>query len=130
MIWTKLQLQEQGRLDELDLLLKALDGMANLDLEPIVGSRGRPSYPAKEPVEIVTDYLSRLRAYFLDNELNGDHGTIGVSLLRRTPIDIVLTCPIVSKPDPSLVPGALMVSAGMVRLRESENLSGCHSCRV
>ncbi|OCT45382.1 Hsp70 family protein [Cladophialophora carrionii] len=79
MIWTKLQLEEQHRLDELDLLLKALDGMANLNLNPIVGNRGLPSYPAKEPVGIVTDYLSRLRAHFVEKELT---------------VDIVLTCPI------------------------------------
>ncbi|ETI21666.1 hypothetical protein G647_08013 [Cladophialophora carrionii CBS 160.54] len=94
MIWTKLQLEEQHRLDELDLLLKALDGMANLNLNAIVGNRGLPSYPAKEPVGIVTDYLSRLRAHFVEKELTGDHGTIGVHLLHRTPVDIVLTCPI------------------------------------
>ncbi|EXJ56124.1 hypothetical protein A1O7_09055 [Cladophialophora yegresii CBS 114405] len=94
MIWTKLQLEEQDRLDELDLLLKALDGMANLNLNAIVGSRGLPSYPAKEPVGIVTDYLSRLCAHFVDKELTGGHGRIGLHLLRRTPVDIVLTCPI------------------------------------
>ena len=98
MVWTKLELEEQDRLEELDLVLKALDGMANLDLSRIVGSRGLPAYPAKEPVEIVTDYLSLFREHFVEVELEGVNSTIGANLLRRTPIDIVLTCPIVRTP--------------------------------
>lgn len=103
MVWTKLQLEEQGRLDELELVLKALDGMANLDLTQIVGSRGLPAYPSKEPVEIVTDYLTLFREHFVETDLRGVNSAIGAPLLRRTPIDIVLTCPIVSTLHPAMM---------------------------
>ena len=93
MMWTKLQLNEQKRLDELDLLWKALEGMADLGLEEIQRSRGLPAYPAKEPVDVVTDYLSLLRAHFVETDLEGDRATIGRPTLRRAPIDLVLTCP-------------------------------------
>ena len=95
MVWTKLQLDEQDRVDELELVLKALEGMANLDLSKIQSSKGLPAYPAKEPVDVVADYLSLLRAHLIDNDLEGSYATIGQALLRRTPIDVVLTCPIV-----------------------------------
>jgi hypothetical protein len=118
MIWTKLQLEPQERLEELELLLKALDGMKNLNLERIEGSRGLPSYPAKEPVEVVTDYLTLLRTHFVEKDFAGEHGAIGRPLLRRTPIDIVLTCPIVRATKTSFFSKMLTFLPGMVRCGE------------
>lgn len=99
MIWTKLQLEEQDRLEELSLVLKALDGMADLDIKKIEESKGLPSFPAKAPVEIVADYLSLVRQHLIEVELEGPNSTLGANLLRRTPVDIVLTCPNVRSSD-------------------------------
>lgn len=99
MIWTKLQLEEQSRLEELDLIVKALDGMSNLGLRQITESRGLPSYPAKEPIEIVTEYLSLVCQHLIEAELNRRYGP---ELLRRTPINLVVTCPNVGTRKPLL----------------------------
>ncbi|EXJ65941.1 uncharacterized protein A1O5_10917 [Cladophialophora psammophila CBS 110553] len=69
-IWTKLEHEEQDRPRELDLPLKALDGMANLDLSEIDGISGLSAYPAKEPVQIVTDYRSRMTLSNMSNCFN------------------------------------------------------------
>ena len=92
LVWTKLELEEQGRLEELDVILKALDGMQNLDLNHIKRSMGMPVYPAKEPVEIVTDYLSLVREHLIQEDMLH---SLGQATLDRTPIDLVLTCPTV-----------------------------------
>ncbi|OCK87440.1 uncharacterized protein K441DRAFT_682663 [Cenococcum geophilum 1.58] len=65
MVWTKMELDQQGRKQELKSILDALVGMKNLDLGEIRKENGLPSYPAKEPVDIVADYLSKVREHVL-----------------------------------------------------------------
>jgi hypothetical protein len=97
MIWTKLELDEQDRLEELDLLLKALNGMADLELNQIAGAQGLPSYPAKEPEEIIADYLHFMRAHLVEHELEGPLSNFGANWLRRVTVDVVVTCPLVCR---------------------------------
>jgi len=93
LVWTKLELDKQDRVDELNHLLGALNGMKDLNLEEIARSRGLPEYPAKEPVEIVSDYLSFVREHVVKLDMPY---SVGEALLQRFPIDIVVTCPTVS----------------------------------
>jgi hypothetical protein len=90
--WTKLELDQQARPDELVLILKALDGMKNLDARKIPGADGFPSYPAKDPVEIIAEYLTQVREYVKDNPPAGLHPTY----LSTIPIDFIFTVPAVS----------------------------------
>lgn len=90
--WTKLELDQQERPDELGLILKALDGMINLDARKIGGVYGFPSYPAKGPVDIIAEYLSRVREYVKDKPA----GKLDQTFLSITPIDLVFTVPAVS----------------------------------
>jgi hypothetical protein len=91
MIWTKMELDQQGRQQELQWILDALIGMNNLDIHEIRRTNGLPSYPAKEPVEIVADYLSRVRAELI-TELNERHGSAVLAIMV---IDLVVTVPAV-----------------------------------
>jgi len=91
MIWTKMELDQQGRKQELKSILDALDGMKNLDLDKIRMENGLPSYPAREPVDIVADYLSKVREHVL-KEL-GLHPTV----LSDVITDLVVTVPAVCK---------------------------------
>lgn len=93
LLWTKLELLTQNRGEELDHILRALEGMKNLNFEHIEKSRGLPEYPAKEPVEIITDYLSLVREHVIERDLIP---TLGRELFERTPVDLVVTCPTVS----------------------------------
>lgn len=86
---TKLELEQQDRLEELDLILKALDGMKNLDIDHIVKSKGLPAYPTKTPTDIITDYLSMVREHIITEDLIPALGAV----FERDPIDLVLTCP-------------------------------------
>jgi hypothetical protein len=93
LLWTKLELLTQNRGEELDHILRALEGMQDLNFEYIERSLGLPEYPAKEPVEIITDYLSLVREHVIERDLIP---TLGRELFERTPIDLVVTCPTVS----------------------------------
>jgi hypothetical protein len=93
-VWTKLELDQQERPEELVLILKALDGMKNLDPEKIREADRFPSYPAKDPVDIVAEYLTKAREYVRDHPPNRLHPTY----LSMTPIDLVVTVPAVSNP--------------------------------
>jgi hypothetical protein len=96
MIWTKMELDQQGRKLELQLILDALIGMRNLDLDDIRREHGLPSYPAKEPVDIVADYLSKVREIVL-GELVHIFTRAGLSEMVT---DLVVTVPAVLCPVP------------------------------
>jgi hypothetical protein len=89
-VWTKLELDQQERSEELVLILKALDGMGNLDPENIREADGLPSYPAKDSVDIVAEYLTKVREYVRD------HPQLHPTYLSMPPIDLVVTVPAVS----------------------------------
>lgn len=94
MSWTKLELEEQERREELRLILEALTAMGNLDISSIERSYGLPSYPGVDPMDIVTDYLTLVRNHiwtFLGNK----YGTVYLDI---TPIDLVITIPAVNFP--------------------------------
>ena len=89
MVWTKLELDQQGRKEELQWILDGLIGMRSLDF-----SNGLPSYPAKEPVDIVADFLRKVRETVL--------GFLARPATRatfdRADIDLVVTEPAVTQP--------------------------------
>jgi hypothetical protein len=91
MIWTKMELDQQGRKQELKSILDALVGMKNLDLDEIRMENGLPSYPAKEPVDIVADYLSKVRERVLEQP--GLHPAVISDIIT----DLVVTVPAVCK---------------------------------
>ncbi|KAH7078751.1 hypothetical protein BKA63DRAFT_591475 [Paraphoma chrysanthemicola] len=89
MINTKLELGVQDkRLDELTLIIQALNGMKNLDFNHIKAAKGYPDYPWKKPEAIVTDYLTKAFKAFSD-------ATNYMTEVKRTsPVDIVITIPV------------------------------------
>jgi hypothetical protein len=92
MVWTKLELAQQRRPEELRMILDALNGMENLDFDTIRRSGGLPEYPAKDPVDIVADYLTFVREHLMEN-LVQDYGPHYISTV---PVDIVFAVPAVS----------------------------------
>ena len=92
LVWTKLELDQQERPDELELILKAIDRMGNLDPDRIPEADGFSSYAAKDPVDIVAEYLTQVREYVRDHPPVDFHP----SFLSTVPIDLVVTVPAVS----------------------------------
>lgn len=92
LVWTKLELGQQRRPEELRMILDALNGMENLNFDAIRRSGGLPAYPAKDPVDIVADYLTYVREHLMEN-LVQDYGAHYISTV---PVDIVFTVPAVS----------------------------------
>jgi hypothetical protein len=92
LVWTKLELAQQRRPEELRMILDALNGMENLDFDTIRRSGGLPEYPAKDPVDIVADYLTYVREHLMEN-LVQDYGPHYISTV---PVDIVFAVPAVS----------------------------------
>jgi hypothetical protein len=91
MVNTKLELDVQdNKVDELDLILQALDGMDNLSFEKVKNSNGYPAYTWKAPEEIVTDYLEKVFPYV--NRILEKNET----LRKGIKVDIVITFPVVS----------------------------------
>jgi hypothetical protein len=92
LVWTKLELDQQERRDELEMILKAIDRMGNLDPERIPEADRFPSYAAKDPVDIVAEYLTQVREYVRD------HPPVDFpsSFLSTVPIDLVVAVPVVS----------------------------------
>jgi hypothetical protein len=91
LVWTKLDLDRQERSEELNMILNALVGTNNLDFDLIQQSQGLPSYPAKDPVDIVADYLEKVRER-LWHHLSQ---TYPPAVLEATRIDLVFTVPAV-----------------------------------
>jgi hypothetical protein len=92
LIWTKLELDEGERSEELQLILNALKGMGNLDFEEIRNQNGLPSYPAREPEDVIADYLSEVCKFVMTNP----PGVIDRTFLDTVPIDLIVTVPSVS----------------------------------
>jgi hypothetical protein len=91
LVWTKLELDQQERPDELRLILRALDRMGNLDPEVSEADEFRPD-ATMDPVDIVAEYLRQVREYIRDHPPADFHQ----SFLSTTPIDLVVTIPAVS----------------------------------
>jgi hypothetical protein len=91
LIWTKLELEQQSKSDELNLILAALHGTNNLDFRTIQQSQGLPSYPAKDSVQIVTDYLVKVREK-LCGHLVGEYTQ---ELVNTISVDLVMSVPAV-----------------------------------
>jgi hypothetical protein len=89
---TKLELDVQDtKLDELVMILKALDGMKNLHFDHIAAWNGHPAYTGKAPEDIVTDYLGKVCQYLVQMVL-----PLGAGLKAHIPVDIAITVPLVS----------------------------------
>jgi hypothetical protein len=91
LFWTKLELDQQERPDELELILKALESMKYLNPNEVQEADGFPSYPAKDPVDIVAEYLTRVREYVRDHPPSNFHQ----AFFSTTPVDLVVTVPAV-----------------------------------
>jgi len=89
MVWTKLELEQQERPDELRMILDALDGMRNLSFEDTIQREELPSYPGKDPVDIVADYLTYIREHLVEELLQ----TYGAEFLSSLPVDLVVSVP-------------------------------------
>jgi hypothetical protein len=88
MINTKLELNVQdNKLDELELILRVLDGTKNLHFGHVRARKGYPEYSWKSPEEIVTDYMTKIFQY-VDKYLE-KFRVLGL------PVDIVVTVPVV-----------------------------------
>ena len=90
MVNTKLELEPQdSRFDELDLTLHVLKGTGNLAFEHMRKAGVNPAYPWKAPRLIVADYLTKI--------FECARKTVGIDQLAytRTPVDIVVTVPVV-----------------------------------
>jgi hypothetical protein len=79
----------RNRVDELELILQTLEKANNLDFENVKNSNGDPSL-LKEPVEIVTDYLTKVYEYVSDS-----FKFLGSNLRAKIEVDIVVTVPVV-----------------------------------
>jgi hypothetical protein len=95
MMHTKLQLATQSVSDELDLIIRALDGMKNFDIEHVKDSKAMPQYTDKSAEEIVTDYLT-----LVFKHLNDQVKAFGDAFREMIPVDIVITIPTVNFPRP------------------------------
>lgn len=86
---TKLELQPQPILEELDMLLQVLKGTGFMTFKTVRDAGDDPAYTAKAPEEIVVDYLRKVFECAW-KELD----------LRRLqvagiPVDVVMTVPVV-----------------------------------
>ena len=117
MVWTKMELDQQERSEELRMILDALNGMNNLDLKAIERSRGIPDYPAMDPVDIVADYLSKVRAHLVQTL----EATYGKEYLTIIPIDLVITVPAVSSFHPIRFHASLTEFKGLVGFSQRSN---------
>jgi len=88
--WTKMELDQQERPDELRLILEAVDGMKNLDISKVDQSNGQALAYSRAPEDIVADYLSYVREYLVV-KLRLLYPDIFTTLA----IDLVLTVPAV-----------------------------------
>lgn len=91
MLNMKLELNQNERAEELDMLLCLLEGTYDLDFEEIRGTDGAPEYTYKSPETIIKDFLTHV-IDSLDAAL-----ALDIHDLRYTwPMDVVITVPVVS----------------------------------
>ncbi|KAN0071932.1 hypothetical protein V8E54_009661 [Elaphomyces granulatus] len=93
MVHTKLALDVRDNSEELDLILQALDGMHNLQIQYIREHQGSPPYPWNRPEEIVEDYLTKVFDAFLEEMTTRLAQGFPQELRDRLPVDIVVTIP-------------------------------------
>jgi hypothetical protein len=92
MTWIKLQLDQQKREQELEWILEALKGMKS-GMETVkAGQGGIPDYPSRNPVDIVADFLKKVREKVVE-ELRATYGAI----FNDLPKEIVVTIPAVRR---------------------------------
>jgi len=92
MINTKLELDVlPNKSDELELILQCLDGVENLSFNHIKKAKGFPQYTAKDPEQIVTDYLHEIYQH-VDKLVD----EFSEAVRSRIPVTIAITVPVVS----------------------------------
>ena len=97
MVNTKLELQPQdSRFEELDLTLHVLKGTGNLSFDQVRKVGPDPPYTWRSPTEIVTTYLAKV--FECAREVIPD---IEQLPLTKTPVDIIVTVPVVRGSLPS-----------------------------
>jgi len=94
MVHTKLELDVQSLLGELDMTLQVLNGMSNLNFDGMLSNISNngdvPAYSYKSPEDIVTDYLRKIFQY-----LYGEVDQFGQLARKHIATDIVVTVPTV-----------------------------------
>lgn len=111
MVNTKLELEPQATLfEELDLTLHVLKSTENLSFDHIRKVGPEPAFTSRAPAQIVTDYLTMVA------KCEGKRKAINVEQLARTntPVDIVITVPVVSRFSPTSVKDPLRLLAELV----------------
>jgi hypothetical protein len=91
MIHTKLELGLRDTSDELDLVLKTLEGVGNLKFTHIKAIGPLPGYPCKKPERIVADYMEKV----FDCVLESIASRYSDEFRKQTPVDVVITMPAV-----------------------------------
>ena len=91
MIHTKLELPLSGTSDELDLVLKTLEGVQDLHFSHIKSAGPLPEYPSRKPEDIVSDYIFRVFEVVLDRIAT----EFTPEFRNATPVDVVITMPAV-----------------------------------
>lgn len=69
--------------------------MNDMDMDVVRQEQGLPSYPAKEPVDIVSDYLSKVRAHVVDR-IYDEFKNMGRDYVDKIAKELVITVPAVS----------------------------------
>jgi hypothetical protein len=113
MVNTKLELDVQGKLDELETLLHALQGMGNLSFHNVRHCGGHPSYTGKTPETIITFYLTKVFHAF-SKYLDILYGTEATKKLRNDMVTtLVITVPAVNNPS-MLIRFLVLIVIGVV----------------
>jgi molecular chaperone DnaK (HSP70) len=87
MSWTKLDLDVQPRFQELEGILDSLRGMKR-GMATVEAEGGHPQYPARNPVNIVGDYLTKIREIVVQH-LRQKFGAVFLNIAT----EIVVTVP-------------------------------------
>jgi hypothetical protein len=95
MVNTKLELEPRDtRLDELEATLHLLRGTKNLSFGNIRKAGPEPAFTPNSPTRIITDYLTKIRECAChENNIN-----ISKLVTTKTPVDLVVTVPVVGQP--------------------------------
>ncbi|KAG4436977.1 hypothetical protein IFR05_007547 [Cadophora sp. M221] len=86
---TKLQLEDQDKVDELKKILAAVKALETLDISTIEYHNGLAVMYSKDPEAIVADYLTKIRGHLM-GYLKRQYDP---TYLALTPIDLVVTVP-------------------------------------
>ncbi|KAH6719428.1 hypothetical protein BKA61DRAFT_713830 [Leptodontidium sp. MPI-SDFR-AT-0119] len=87
---TKLQLEDQNKVDELKKVLEAVKALETLDISKIECHNGLAVTYSKDPEAVVADYLTKIREHLV-GYLKRQYDPVYVAL---TPIDLVVTVPV------------------------------------